>query len=55
MKTPSNIPTPSSGRALVTGACGGIGSEVAKRLHRLGYQLLLVDLNADALPRWHRS
>lgn len=37
--------------ALVTGACGGIGSEVARRLHRLGYRLLLIDLNGDALAQ----
>lgn len=37
--------------ALVTGACGGIGSEIARRLHRLGYQLLLIDLNGDALAQ----
>lgn len=52
MKTSTTTPIPSNGKiALVTGACGGIGSEVAKRLHRLGYGLLLVDLNADALPQ----
>lgn len=31
--------------ALITGACGGIGSVVAKDLASKGYQLLLVDIN----------
>jgi short-subunit dehydrogenase len=47
--TPSVRNLDTSSFALVTGACGGIGSEVARRLHRLGYRLLLVDLNAAAL------
>lgn len=34
--------------ALVTGACGGIGKVVAADLAKQGYQLLLVDMNADA-------
>lgn len=43
--------------ALITGACGGIGSIVAKDLSSKGYRLVLVDINetentalADSLP-----
>ncbi len=35
--------------ALITGAAGGIGAEVARRLHAQGYQLTLADLNAEGL------
>jgi len=37
-----------SKNALITGACGGIGSHVAKDLAAKGYHLILVDINADA-------
>lgn len=37
--------------ALVTGAAGDIGFEVAKRLHRRGYDLILTDVNQDGLAR----
>lgn len=35
--------------ALVTGACGGIGSEVVAKLDRANFDLWLVDKKADAL------
>ncbi len=34
--------------ALITGACGGIGSRVAKDLAHKGYQLILVDIDTEA-------
>lgn len=36
-------------QALITGACGGIGREVAQRLDRSGYRLILIDINESAL------
>lgn len=35
--------------AVITGAAGGIGKELARRLAERGINLVLVDLNADAL------
>lgn len=35
--------------ALITGAAGGVGQEVAALLHRQGYQLWLTDRDADTL------
>ena len=35
--------------ALITGAAGDIGSEVARRLNDLGYRLILLDINDAAL------
>lgn len=35
--------------ALITGAAGDIGSEVARRLNKQGYRLLLVDIDKQAL------
>ncbi len=35
--------------ALVTGAAGDIGENVAKRLNALGYKLILIDLNENKL------
>jgi len=35
--------------ALVTGAAGDIGENVAKRLYALGYKLILIDLNESKL------
>ncbi len=35
--------------ALVTGAAGGLGAEVARRLHRQGFRLLLTDRQAEPL------
>lgn len=36
-------------RVILTGAAGGIGSHVAKRLHERGAQLALIDANEEAL------
>ena len=35
--------------ALLTGAAGGIGSEIAKKLDKQGYKLILIDLNLERL------
>ena len=35
--------------ALITGAAGDIGANVAERLHSLGYKLILVDINESRL------
>lgn len=35
--------------AVVTGAAGGIGAEICKRLNAMGYAVLAVDLSAEAL------
>ncbi len=35
--------------ALITGAAGGIGQCIARKLHSIGYQLMLVDINEPAL------
>lgn len=35
--------------ALITGAAGDIGYEVACRLNQMGYQLILIDINRDRL------
>ena len=48
-----NVPT--SRGAVVTGASGGIGSEVARILHGEGWHLLLVDQSADALAGVRKS
>jgi len=37
--------------ALITGAAGDIGSNVARRLNALGYKLILVDIEEDRLLR----
>ncbi len=37
--------------ALITGATGGIGQEIAMHLSRRGYRLLLVDFDRDRLDR----
>lgn len=39
------------GRYIVTGAASGIGKETAATLKRLGADLLLIDINAEALER----
>ncbi len=36
---------------VLTGAAGGIGSEIAKQLDQLGARLILIDLNQDALDK----
>ena len=48
-----NVSTPRG--AVVTGAAGGIGSEVARILHEEGWSLLLVDRSADALARVRKA
>ena len=35
--------------ALITGATGGIGREIAKKLHAQGATLALTDMNLDTL------
>lgn len=37
--------------ALITGAAGDIGSDVARKLNALGYELILLDVNQDALQK----
>lgn len=37
--------------ALITGAVGGIGREVVHRFARLGYKLILVDINGEQLEQ----
>jgi len=37
--------------ALITGAAGDIGSNVAEHLYALGYELVLVDVNKESLTR----
>jgi 3-oxoacyl-[acyl-carrier protein] reductase len=39
----------SSGIAVITGAAGGMGMHIARRLHADGHRLLLTDLDADAV------
>jgi len=36
---------------LLTGACGGLGTELARQLHRSGANLILVGRNSEALDR----
>jgi 3-oxoacyl-[acyl-carrier protein] reductase len=37
--------------AVVTGAAGGMGSHIARRLHSDGYRVMLTDVNLDAAQR----
>ncbi|WP_299698582.1 SDR family oxidoreductase [uncultured Tateyamaria sp.] len=39
------------GRALITGAAGGVGEALAKRLSREGYTLVLTDRDGDTLEK----
>ena len=39
----------STGIAVVTGAAGGMGTHIARRLHADGHRLLLTDLDVDAV------
>ncbi|WP_374610268.1 SDR family NAD(P)-dependent oxidoreductase, partial [Gordonia sp. (in: high G+C Gram-positive bacteria)] len=39
------------GIAVVTGAAGGMGSFIARRLHRDGHRVLLTDIALDAAQR----
>jgi len=50
MATPPAIPTPpiSRGGAVLTGAGGGLGREIARALHRRGWALHLTDVDAAA-------
>ena len=44
------LPSPGPGRAaVVTGASSGIGTEIARELHRRGHQVVLVARSADKL------
>lgn len=47
--SPSGVTVPSSGWALVTGACSGIGLEISRELARRGYPLVLVSNREEAL------
>jgi NAD(P)-dependent dehydrogenase (short-subunit alcohol dehydrogenase family) len=47
----TGVDVPAPRGAVVTGAAGGIGSEVARLLHSGGWRLLLVDQSADGLAR----
>ncbi|MHA1539125.1 MAG: 3-oxoacyl-[acyl-carrier-protein] reductase [Alphaproteobacteria bacterium] len=38
-------------KALITGAAGGIGGEIASLYHKQGAELILTDLNAEALEK----
>lgn len=39
------------GIAVVTGAAGGMGSHIARRLHRDGHRVLLTDIALDPAQR----
>lgn len=47
--TVPNTSTP--GIAIVTGAAGGMGEHISRRLHAEGHRVLLTDLNPDAASR----
>jgi len=38
---------PANKTALITGSCGGIGTEVSRRLDALGYRLILIDYDQE--------
>lgn len=44
-----DLETPGAGLAIVTGAAGGMGSAIAGRLGKDGFELLLCDLDSAAL------
>lgn len=46
-----SVPAPAQGVAVVTGAAGGMGEHISRRLHAEGHRVLLTDLGPAAVQR----